>query len=359
MTRIAIVFFALLFLAGCSDDVEAPPETRIRAIEPFAVEGVETEVDRRLPGLIQAAERTSLGFAVAGTVTSINVAVGQRVEEGDVIARLDDEPYRLQVETARAQLQRANAAAAERRSELDRQRQLFEGGWISPAALEQFETSFETAASDVRAAEAQLGQAQRNLERTTLRAPYTGIIAVVTADPFEEVGVGLPVAELNAEGALEILVDAPDRLAGQLTAGMPARIDATTVAGCGCSGRIVEVGRDVGGDNAIPVTIAIDDSPDGLLPGMAASATVSLSTDGAGTAIPFAALVAGPGQSQGHVFRFDTDASVVRLVPVTVVGAQGNVVLVSEGLSDGDIIAAAGTGLLRDGQEVRLPESFE
>ncbi len=359
MTRFTIAIAVLFMLAGCGEREGGAPELRVRAIEPFVVEGVETAVDRRLPGLIQAAERTSLGFAVAGTVTEIGVAVGERVEEGALIARMDDEPYRLQVESARAQLQRANAGAAERRSELDRQRQLFEGGWISPAALEQFETAFETSASDVRAAEAQLGQAERNLERTVLRAPYTGVIAAVSADPFEEVGVGMPVAELNAEGALEILVDAPDRLASQLSPGMPARVEATTVAGCGCAGRIVEVGRDVGGDNAIPVTVALDNPPTELLPGMAASATVSLATDGAGTPVPFGAVVAGPDPSRAHVFVYDTDASVVRLTPVSVVGAQGNVVLVSEGLTDGDIIAAAGTGLLRDGQQVRLPVGAE
>jgi len=359
MKILTVFAMAAFILAGCGDRDAAAPETRVRAIEPFVVHGAETAIDRRLPGLIQAAESTSLGFAVAGTVIEISANTGERVEEGALIARLDDEPYRLQVETARAQMQRASAAAAERRSDLDRQRQLYEGGWISPAALEQFETAYETAASDVRAAEAQLGQAQRNLQRTVLRAPYTGVIAGVFVDPFEEASIGMRVAELNAEGALEILVDAPDRLAGQLSPGMDARVEATTVTGCGCVGRIVEVGRDVGGDNAIPVTIAIDNPPAGLLPGMAASATISLETGEAGLPIPFAAIVAGPDASQASVFVFDRETSVVRLVPVTPIGAQGDVVLISGGLSDGDIIAAAGTGLLRDGQQVRLPADFE
>ncbi|TNE37867.1 MAG: efflux RND transporter periplasmic adaptor subunit [Sphingomonadales bacterium] len=357
MKRSLFIVF-ILILAGCGPRNDVAPEARVRAIEPFVVQGAETAIERRLPGLIQAAERTSLGFAVAGTVIEIAVTTGETVEEGALIARLDDEPYRLQVEAVRAQVQRANAAAAERRSELDRQRQLFEGGWISPAALEQYETSYETARSDVRAAEAQLGAAQRNLERTVLRAPYTGVIAGVFVDSFEEVGIGMRVAELNAEGALEIQVDAPDRLASQLGLGMEVRIEATTVDGCGCTGRIAQVGRDVGGDNSIPVTIAIDNPPAGLLPGMAASATISLDTGAAGTPIPFAAVVAGPDANQANVFVYDPDTSVVRLTPVTPIGAQGDVVLIGAGLNDGDIIAAAGTGLLRDGQDVRLPDGF-
>jgi len=359
MRRSIIILTCALALAACGRSDDQAPTPRVRAIEPYVVHGAESAIERRLPGLIQAAERTSLGFAVAGTVTEIDVSTGDTVEEGALIARLDDEPYRLQVESARAQVQRANAAAAERRSDLDRQRQLFEGGWISPAALEQFETAYETARSDVRAAEAQLGQAERNLERTVLRAPYTGVIAGVFVDSFEEVSIGMRVAELNADGALEILVDAPDRLASQLSVGMEARIEATTVAGCGCAGRIAQVGRDVGGDNSIPVTIAIDNPPAGLLPGMAASATVALAAGGEGVSIPFAAVVAGPDPSQANVFVYDREASVVRLTPVSPLGAQGDVVLVGAGLNDGDIIAAAGTGLLRDGQEVRLPADFE
>ena len=128
--------------------------------------------------------------------------------------------------------------------------------------------------------------------------------------------------------------------------------------GCGCVGRIVEVGRDVGGDNSIPVTIAIDNPPEGLLPGMAASATVSLETAEAGTPVPFAAIVAGADANQAHVFLYEPETSTVRLTPVSLIGAQEDLVLVSDGLNDGDIIAAAGTGLLRDGQEVRLPMAF-
>ncbi len=359
MKRIVLILGVVAALSGCSPRNDEAPEERIRAIEPYTVQGATTAIDRRLPGLVQAAESTSLGFAVAGTITELNVSTGQRVAEGAVIAQLDSEPYGLQAETARAQLQRAQAAAAERRSDLDRQRQLFEGGWVSPAAIEQYSTAYDTAASDVRAAEAQLGQAERSLERTTMLAPYDGVIANVFVDAFEEVSVGMRVAQLNAEGALEILIAAPDRLSGQLHTGMPVRVDATNITGCGCSGQITQVGQDAGGANTIPVTISINAPPPGLLPGMAASATISLATDGAGMPVPFGAIVAGPDPSIGHVFVFDPDLSVVRLTPVTVVGAQGSVVLVGSGINDGDIIAAAGTGLLRDGQRVRLPGPVE
>ncbi|MBI1236224.1 MAG: efflux RND transporter periplasmic adaptor subunit [Alphaproteobacteria bacterium] len=359
MRPIIVLLMASVVLASCGREPVDIPEPRERTIEPYRVVEAAGSRDVRLPGLIQAADRASLAFAVSGTLVELNVNNSDRVEEGAIIARLDDELFRLQIDTARAQLQRASATAEERRLELDRRRQLYESGWISPAALEQFTAAYVTAESDVRASRALLGQMTRALERSILYAPYAGVIANVYVDPFEEVHVGMPIAELNADGGLEVLVDAPDRLAGQLIPGMSVSVDLATVQGCGCAGQIVQVGRDAGATNTIPVTVSIRNPPANLLPGMAASATITLVSETIGTPIPFASVVAGPTQDQVHVFLYDRDTSRVQLVPITVTGAQGNIVLVSEGLSEGDIIAAAGAGILRDGQRVRLPEDFQ
>jgi multidrug efflux pump subunit AcrA (membrane-fusion protein) len=71
--------------------------------------------------------------------------------------------------------------------------------------------------------------------------------------------------------------------------------------------------------------------------------------------VPFGAIAAGDSPDVAYVFRYDAQAGVVRRIEVSTSGGQGENVLVTEGISPGDVIAAAGTGLLRDGQAVRLP----
>lgn len=341
---------------GCTPDAEQAAEPRVRTIAAFTVETGAAGQVRSLSGTVQAVQSASLSFAVSGTISEIAVSVGQSVRAGDIIARLDTEPYDLNVASARAQLQSAQASEVRARDDLQRQRKLFEGGWVSPAAVSQYELAYTVAANDVEAAEAQLSQAQRSLDRSRIVAPYDGTIADVLVDPFAEISAGRPAVEINGEGALEMAIDAPDRLAEQIRLGLDAAIDATSVAGCGCRGRVSSIGKVVGGGTTFPVTVAILDPPPELLPGMSATATFEFATGLDGALVPFGAIAAGPDANTAYVFKYDAETRAVHRTPVVVAGGQDERVLVVEGLAEGDVIAAGGTGLLRDGQIVRLPE---
>jgi len=104
------------------------------------------------------------------------------------------------------------------------------------------------------------------------------------------------------------------------------------------------------------VTVAITQGPPNLIPGMAAEVSILLSQDsaGGGFLIPLVAIAPGDSEGVGYVFKFSDGAVTKTRVKAAGKVVNGNLVGIAEGVSAGDIIAAAGVSFLRDGQRVTL-----
>ena len=98
---------------------------------------------------------------------------------------------------------------------------------------------------------------------------------------------------------------------------------------------MTEIGSQAEAGSVVPVTVAILENPDGLLPGMTVEASVVLADGGAarGYLAPLVAIAPGDDEALGYVFKYDAQEGVVRRVPVEGDGAvSGNLVGISDGL---------------------------
>ncbi len=355
LPRLVALLFAVT-LTACEDEAHETVE-RIRAIKPYyVVEPAGGDV-RRYSGTIVAANTSALSFAVSGTVQTVEVSKGDRVDEGQLLATLDTKPFELNVQAARSNVAIARAGFEEKKLELERKRLLFERGWVAKAALDQAVAASDAAQGELSLARSRLGLAERDQANANLTAPFAGVIAVRDVEPFVEVARGQRVLQIDSVGALEVDMSLPDSIIGRITAGASVTIDALTVAGCGCFGRITEIGVAADAANAVPVTAAILESPNGLLPGMAVETSVVLSVDDGprGFLVPIVAIAQGDDKARGYVFKYDKTAGMVRKTPVRGEGtATGNLISITEGVDAGDIIAGAGVSFLRDEQRVKL-----
>jgi len=344
-------------LIACDQEQPAAETQAIRAIKPYyVVEPAGGDV-RRYSGTVVAANTSALSFAVGGTVQTVLVNQGDRVTKGQALATLDPSPFELDVQAARSQLATAQAGFDESKVELARQRQLFDRGWVARAALDQSIAAFDAAEGDLNLARSRLGIADRDLSNASLTAPFDGVVSLRDVEPFVEVSTGQAIFQIDSEGALEVDLSIPDSVIARLVTGTPVTIESSTVAGCGCPGRITEVGVAAGAANAVAVTAAILESPGGLIPGMAVEASIMLSNgDGpGGFLVPLVAIAPGDDQSRGYVFKYDPAAGVVRRTAIKSEGIiSGNLISVAEGVGAGDIVASAGVSFLRDGQKVKL-----
>ena len=347
-------------LCGCGK--EQPIVEEIRSLRTITVGEVTTGQVRKFSGVVRAVERSGLSFEVSGNVQVVNVDIGARVAEGDVLAELDKEPYELELQKAAANLATANASVEKQKAEFDRQKRLFEQGAGSQRRLEQAEFAFKEAEASVEATQSALDLAKRDLRKTVLHAPYDGMIGVRQVEPFVDVRRGEVLFEIDAEGEREIVVDIPETVVNLLSAEMPVGLSFPTLPGTSVDGKVTEVGTLAGAGSAFPVKVRLLDPPARVRSGMTAEATFELSRDEAGAGYPIPGQAINPTReaNRGFVYVFDPDTSTVKQSPVKWRGVKDNFVVVTDGVAAGDVLAVAGVSFLSDGMKVKLlPEKIE
>jgi len=346
---------AVLLLAACEEE---PPELmeNIRAIKTITVSERGSGQTRRFPGIVEAVDTSSISFEVAGNTREVNVNVGDRVVEGQVLATLDDKPFQLSVEGAEAEVGRAKAQLAEKDTDYERQKTLYEKDWVAKAAYDQALAARDSAANQVSYANSKLNLARRDLEKTILTAPFDGVIASKFVDPFQEVARGEKVFEIYREGAMEVVVSVPETAINEVYLGLPAEVTFPSDQVASLEGRVSEIGTVAGDANAFPVKVALTDPPDKVLPGMTAEVALILGEASGNVSylVPISAIAPGDEPGQGFVFVFDPESETVKKTEVRGGGVQDNRVSITEGIAPGDVLAVAGVSFLRDGQKVKL-----
>lgn len=357
-SRGAALLLALLVVA-CGEP--PPPSQAPRPVEWVRVGPAIADLQRRLAGTVQPVQDAALAFEVGGEIDRIEVEVGDRVQAGDPLASLDPEPYRLAEDDARARLAEAEAEAVLAREQHDRIAELRADSLVSAQRYDESAARLETARAAVRAAQAAVALAGRDLEQTRLKAPFAGSVSARHAEPYEEVAAGRPVLHLDAQGALEVAFRVPPPLLRTIAPGAPVTLRLPALDAASGKGRVRDIGRRAGPGESFPVTVTITAAPAGLRPGMSAevvlASTVPDDRNEPLYRVPAAGVVAGEG-SQGTVFRLAEDGETVRAVAVRVIDFQDRHTLVGGPLSPQDRIVASGAAFLSDGQAVRaLPRA--
>jgi RND family efflux transporter MFP subunit len=346
----------LSFMSSCRDDPQITEQ--IRSIKTTTVNETATGKVRKFSAIVKATETSRLSFEVGGMVQKVNVDIGDRVKKGQELAILDDEPYELEVNAAKAELDKAKANVVNTKAEYERQKRVHEQGAGTQSKLDKAKYNYEAAKSSVTYYVSQLNLAQRNLRKTSLAAPYEGHIAARYVEPHEEIQAGRRLFDIDAVGALEVILAVPETTISQIHAGITATVTFPTLAGQSVTGNITEIGSAAIKANAFPVKIALIKPPATINPGMTAEVSLVLGEEDrpTGYLIPLHAILPGVDAGQGYVFVYDPAASTVKKTPVRSRGNEENMMVIEEGLSTGDIIATAGVIFLVDGMKVKLLE---
>ena len=152
-------------------------------------------------GRAQPEVEVTISPDVSGEIIELPVQEGDAVRQGDLLARLDPENYRAQVEQAQAQVSQAKASLAERRADslqarldYDRQKKLYESDAISQSEFQQAKTAYqqavarlESARFQVESAQAGLREATERLSKTEIYAPMDGTVSKLNVETGERV----------------------------------------------------------------------------------------------------------------------------------------------------------------------------
>ncbi|MBT8332732.1 MAG: efflux RND transporter periplasmic adaptor subunit, partial [Deltaproteobacteria bacterium] len=242
-------------LTACKEKTEIVEV--VRAIETITVREQAAEKIFKFSGQVAAVDSSGLSFEVGGQVDSVAIDIGDRVKKEQVLAVLDPEPYQLEVDAINAELVKARNNVTKTKAEYERQKRIFEQGAGAKRFVEVSEYEYKAAKSAVNYEISRLDQANRDLRKTKLLAPYDGTIAWRAVEPNEEVRVGQKIFEINATGKMEVELAIPEMTVGRLNIDDSATITFPTLPDKSAKGRISYIGGAAVKANAFPVKVEL------------------------------------------------------------------------------------------------------
>jgi RND family efflux transporter MFP subunit len=352
--RTLLALGLIIPLAACEEEAPAP-EAEARPVRVVVVEPITQGEAVSLAGTVESQVQADLGFRIGGRMTERLVNVGDRVEAGQILARLDATDEENGQRAAEAALAAAEAQLSEARTNFDRQRQLYDRGFVSRAGLERAEAALTTAEAQTDSARAQYGIATRRLNDTSLYADAPGVVTATGAEGGEVVQPGRMIVQIAREGGKDAVFDVPAAVIEASPADPEIAVALSSAPNIRAMGRIREVApRADTVTGTFRVRVGLIDPPAELRLGSTVTGTAVFDAT-TGIEIPATALTRADGSPA--VWVVDPAANTVSLRQIEVARFLPATVAVSGGLMPGDIVVTAGVQALRPGQAVRLPES--
>lgn len=243
-------------------------------------------------GRVVAARRASVSSKASGRLEWLGVEEGQRVAEGEVIARLENrdvaasrEQAAAGVKVAEANLAQGQAELADAAAALKRARELAKKDFVSEAAVDTAEARFNKAQAAIRTLEAQIAVAQANLraatvsvDQTLIRAPFTGIVLTKNANvgdiltPFSSAaGTTGAVVTMADMSTLEVEADVSETSIAKIAVGQPAEIQLDAYPDLRLAGSVSRIVPTVDRSKAtLLVKVRFDETDPRVLPDMSA-----------------------------------------------------------------------------------------
>ena len=325
----------------------------VRPIKFHTIGKADASARREYPGSIRAYQHADMGFEVSGRIIEFFVREGDDVVEGEMLARLDPRDYEAELKASQANLRKAE-------SDLRRSRNIYKE---DPGAISKETIDTHKRAVDV--SKANLAIAQKAVDDTRLRAPFSGRMARRLVEDFQTVQAKEPVLVLQDTSTFEIEVNVPERDVAQAPAErknevVQARTDPEIIVSAlphlKFPGWIREWAS-----TADPVTrtfaVRLNFKNPGnlnILPGMTARVQVTVNPERAWS-LPIRATLADDNGAP-FVWKVDPGSKSVSRAPVELGDLVGNRVRITSGLEEGDLVAISGVNQLRDDMVVRLIE---
>lgn len=340
----------LPLLAACGEEEASAPE--IRPVRVVAVESREAGEAVSLAGTVESQIQVDLAFRIGGRMIERLVNVGDTVDAGQLVARLDATDEQNGLRAAEATLLAANGQLSEARLNYERQRHLYERQIAARVAFERAEQVYTSARAAAEAAEAQVGIALRRLDDTELFADAPGVVTAVGSEPGEVVQPGRMIVQVARDDGKDAVFDVPAAVVEAATPDPEVQVSLSLNPGVTAKGRVREVSpRADAVTGTFRVRVGLIDPPAEMRLG---STVVGRATFGshAGIELPASALTSADGQPA--VWVVDRDTLTVALRPIGVARYAPASVMVSEGVEPDELVVTAGVQALRPGQKVRL-----
>ena len=338
-----VILSCLLIFNGCKDSSSNNYEIRSIKADTVKVHGLAGS--NTFPGKVMAASDVNLAFRVSGSIDKINANVGSYVRKGELIAQIDSRDYELQLEATNAEYNRI-------KSEFDRITELYEKGSVTPNDYDKAKYGFQQISAKL--------ETHRNaLNDTKLLAPSDGYIYKRLFERGETIGAGIPVISMiTAEtGEVEINIPTSDYIRRDQFANFFCRADVfpNSTFPLELMGITPKANANQLYTMRFRMKGGIDEKPG---PGMSVMVTINFKNELAQTvSIPLSSVFQSDGKSKVWVYNTTNETVNKQDITITQILNDGTVV-VSSGLTAGDMVVTAGIHSIKEGEKVKLIPAF-
>ena len=302
----------------------------------------------RLPGTVESPMLSTIAGETEGLVIERTVRAGDRVERGQVLARLRTTQLELTQRAQQADLKEAEARLELARRNLERGRELLDSKIFSPQQFDDAQSEFDAWAGRCERLRADISRIQDNVERATIRAPFRGVVVAKHTEVGQWLDTGDPVVDLLASDHLEVSVDVPERHFGDLRPGTRVTVAFEALDGLEVSGTVNRIiPRADPQARTFPVKLNFPNRGVKIVAGMLAHVTIPGGGSSMTTVVPKDAVVRrGPDE---FIFLWLEDGKVAR-ARVRSGSSVGNWIEVRGGVVPGQRVVTRGNERLSSGQ---------
>jgi len=320
-------------------------DTRLPLVNTFEVVPQNFEHYLELQGDVATKQNVLIYPEMAGTLEQVYVTEGDRVAKGQILGRIDDGGMANQLEQLKAQ-----AALAE--TTFERQKRLWEQNIGSEIQYLQAKTSYEATKNNVE-------QVERQLSKSALRAPFSGIIDDVIKDQGTVVspGPGSEVFRIVNLSNMYITVDVPETYVGSINEGTKAKVY-FPVLGDSVQTKIRQAGNFINPNNrSFSVEIPVTNAKGRVKPNLSARVMINDYSNPGALLVP-QSVISENAEGDQYVFIAENPTEEMKGTAkkrvVTTGKTQGRFVEILSGLKAGDLIIQEGARSVKDNQEVQI-----
>ncbi len=269
----AVTVLLMLWLAGKFSpkvpEIEAAGATRTLSADSQVapVRMVHLPHSESAVGTIRAVHETAVGSKLLARVVEVNLKAGQKVEEGQILFRLDDTDLKAKLQQVKAAVAAAEAVYAQAASDEHRNRELLASKAVSRQDFERATTALRSAEADLVRAREAVNEVQATLDWATVRSPIEGTVIDKKVDAGDMVAPGQMLVTLFDPKRMQLIAGVRESLAHKLQVGQSigVRIDGLNKQ---CSGTVSEVVPEAqSGSRAFQVKVT-GPCPTGIYSGM-------------------------------------------------------------------------------------------
>jgi len=356
--KITLLFVIVLWAAGCGKD-EEKTGARTGGGRDVPVEVTEVTIGDlkeviSLTGDVRPWREVNIVPDVPGKVAKIYVKEGDRVEKGQLLAKLDTRAAELQLEQAKAGLAVAQANFNSASKDWERIQELHEKGTVSPQQYEKVQLAYEAAKAQLQQAKSALNLARHQLEVSAMRAPFSGVITGKNINEGEYINPamsgmgpgGSSVLTLMDLSKVKVRVNIPERDIGKIHVGQEAHITADPYPGRVFIGRVSSINPAADRmSRTFKVEITVPNGGLELRAGMYARVKIITAESKNVPVIPVDGVISQGGEN--YVYVVENGRAFKR--PVQLGLREGSYVEVIDGLREGEKIITTGKEMVKDG----------